>query len=257
MIRLHSFVVFSVLLGLTVSVHGQTPDTALIRKRFQVTQGNLWFHNIGLAFSGITHKDRMTDTVYYFNASPKPMAVWFEKLPGFITCDAFPDTLAPYGEGKMAVTYDAVVKGEYGRIVDYFFFYTDDPEKPQKRIIVSPNIEEDFSGLSDYEREHLPVIHIPEPEYNFGTIQEGDTAIHLYKVINNGERQLFIRATHASCGCTDARAINETLDPGETGEILVSFRSRYKIGEQYYTVSVVSNDPENPQVNLVIRGWVE
>lgn len=255
--RLQRLILFSITWGFILSIHAQIPDTALIRKQYQVTQGNLWFHNIGLAFSGITHRDRMTDTVYYFNASPRPMAFWFEKLPGFIACEVFPDTLAPYSEGKMAVTYDAVAKGEYGRIVDYFFFYTDDPEKPQKRIIVSPNIVEDFSGLSDYEREHPPVLRIPEPDYHFGTIREGDTAIHLYKVINAGERQLIIRATHASCGCTDARAINETLDPGETGEILVSFRSQHKKGEQYYTVSVVSNDPENPQFNLVIRGLVE
>lgn len=247
LISVYSFAVFS---------QNSEPDMEYLESKYRVKDGNLWIKNIGLAYPGMTNNSVMTDTVYYYNNWDQSMTLNFDRVPDFIQCTPVPDTLPPKSEGKLAITYSAVEKGEFGRIVDYFFIYTNDTVKPRKRILLSPTIKEDFSYLTDEERLNPPVAVLEELEYDFGSIDYGDTAIHYYPVSNKGARDLIIRATRATCGCTKAYAQNDTIPPGESSLIKVVFNSRGKKGEQKYHVNVITNDPVNPVHKLEIRGFV-
>jgi hypothetical protein len=250
------FIIVIAFLAGTVS-YAQNLDSVALSRLYPNDLGNLRTRNIGLAFPGMTHTSVMTDTVFLYNTLDRPMRIWFENLPVFIRCKAVPEALPPSGAGIILVTYDAPARQAFGRLVDYFFFMTDDVDKPKKRIIVSPTIMEDFSGLTEEERNNAPIVHLDEKEYNFGTLHEGDTLIHLYKISNQGKRTMIIRGTLPSCGCTKAYPEKTELAPGESTDIVVTFDSRRKHGEQYYTVSVITNDPSNSQLNVTLRGMVE
>jgi hypothetical protein len=235
----------------------QEPDSATLSRLYPTDMGNLRFRNIGFAFPGMTSTSVMTDTVYVFNMLDRPMKIWFENLPVFIRCNAIPEILPSRTGGKILVTYDAVARNAFGRLVDYFFIMTDDDDQPKKRIIVSPTIVEDFSMLSDEEKANPPVVKLNETEFNFGTLKEGDTVTHSFRITNEGRRLMIIRGTLPSCGCTKASAKKTELAPGESTAIDVTFNSRRKKGDQYYTVDVITNDPAHSQVKLVITGMVE
>ena len=97
-----------------------------------------------------------------------------------------------------------------------------------------------------------PVVEVPEKAFDFGQIAEGDQAVHVFRIKNAGAGPLKILDVHASCGCTAAVVSEEhkTLEPGQEGEIKVTFNSQGRVGSQHKVVTVNTNDPKTPQVQL-------
>jgi hypothetical protein len=199
----------------------------------------------------------MSDTVFIFNDWTKPMTLSFTTLPDYITCKIIPETLNPQAEGKIAVTYDAKKKGEYGRIIDHVSLVTNDSLKPEKRIIISPDIMPDFSTLTKEERTNSPVITFDNKEVNFGTLNENDVTTVKYAFKNTGKRTLDIYSVKASCGCTKAQATATSIEPGQAGEIEATFNSKHKKGDQRYNITVITNDVNTPSTILTIFGIVK
>ncbi len=69
------------------------------------------------------------------------------------------------------------------------------------------------------------------------------------------DKPLLISEVHTSCGCTVADYTDKPVNPQSEGYIKVTFNSAGKHGEQYKTITIVSNTkPEKTQ--LVITGTV-
>jgi hypothetical protein len=226
-------------------------------RAYPATVGNLKFKTFGLAFPGMTINSVMTDTVYVRNDWSKAMNLSVKDLPDYITCTFIPETLNPKAEGKIVVTYDAKKKNEYGRVLDHINVMTNDTARPEKRIIISPDIMPDFSTLTEQERANPPVISFDSTELSFGKIKDGEVATLKYPFKNTGKSALTIYSVKASCGCTKAESDVSTIEPGKGGVITATFNSKRKKGDQQYVISVVSNDIKNPVRSLTIKGMVE
>jgi hypothetical protein len=185
------------------------------------------------------------------------MTLSLKNLPDYITCKIIPETLNPKAEGKIAVTFDARKKGEYGRIIDHINLITNDSLKPEKRIILSPDVMPDFSKLTPEQKASAPVITFDNKEYNFGALNEGDVATGKYTFKNTGKRTLTLYSVKASCGCTQAQATKTSIEPGQTGEIEATYNSKHKKGDQRYNITVISNDVNSPSTVLTIYGSVK
>jgi len=151
-----------------VTALGQDRDS-LMMKKYRYDVGQLRIRNVGLAFSGIMNTSIQADTVFIYNAWDSTMTFDFRELPEYISCEVIPSPLEPKQEGKMVVTYNAPLKGEYGRLVGYFFFYTNESKDNKKRIILSPDIKEDFSSLTEEEIENAPIMEFSETLFDFLT----------------------------------------------------------------------------------------
>jgi hypothetical protein len=95
-----------------------------------------------------------------------------------------------------------------------------------------------------------------QTEHNFGDIESGKTVTHYFVISNTGDDNLIIKNVHASCGCTAAKPEKEKLSPGESTKLKVQFNSTGRKGPQEKTVSVMTNDPKNPELKLKIKGNV-
>jgi len=106
--------------------------------------------------------------------------------------------------------------------------------------------------------EGIPRIQFEEMTYDFGQVREGTEVIHVYKFNNVGTDTLVIGKIRTSCGCTAALASEREIPPGEEGEIKVTFdsSSRHGRGKIHRTITVPSNDPEQPKVELSLTGEV-
>jgi hypothetical protein len=102
-----------------------------------------------------------------------------------------------------------------------------------------------------------PSIFFPEPEWDFGKIKEGEKAEHVYIVENRGSDILVINNVKASCGCTAAQPSVSQIPAGGKAEIKASFDSRNRTGQQIKHITVESNDPVRPVVELKLTGFVE
>ncbi|MCF8232502.1 MAG: DUF1573 domain-containing protein [Bacteroidales bacterium] len=250
----------AIIVLLTLSATAQRGSDISIDRYYHIRRGNVWFHATRLMYGyqdGIKYPQAETDTIYFYNNMDKPLEYSFTRMPDFLSVQVLPSQIPAKSEGKIAVTYDTKIKGTYGPTFDYFFMKTNDSERAKKRLIVSPKIKQDFSGLSDEEMANAPEIAFEAEKYDFGTLEEGEKITHSFSFTNKGERDLIIRATDASCGCTSPEPEKKLIAPGESGSIKVIFNSRGKKGKQHQRVTVIANDPDHPVTTLHLNGTVK
>jgi hypothetical protein len=90
-----------------------------------------------------------------------------------------------------------------------------------------------------------------EPEFEFGNVNEGDTAKHEFIFKNTGTEPLYVRDAKASCGCTIPQWTKDTIPPGADGKILVQFNSKGRPGDFTKSVTVMANtDPEASVITI-------
>ena len=95
-----------------------------------------------------------------------------------------------------------------------------------------------------------------ESEFDFGNIVKGTPQEHVFKFTNTGEAPLVITNATSTCGCTvPTYPKNETIAPGESGEMLVKFNGSGQ-GQVTKTVTVTANT-ENGSEQVRIKAFVE
>jgi len=99
-----------------------------------------------------------------------------------------------------------------------------------------------------------PKIQLMEPVYDFGNVLSGPSVKHTFKVKNAGASDLVISRVQTSCGCTAAAPSKKLLKPGEEADIAVTFDTRFEKGHSERVITVFSNDPQNPEAQITMKG---
>jgi len=95
-----------------------------------------------------------------------------------------------------------------------------------------------------------------EPIGDVGNVAKGDNATHDFVIKNDGTADLQITNVQPACGCTVAR-YDKLIAPGKTGTIHVVVDTATFSGPIAKSVTVYTNDPETPQVQLTVRAKIE
>jgi hypothetical protein len=102
-----------------------------------------------------------------------------------------------------------------------------------------------------------PAIDFDSRVHDFGTVNEGSPLRHVFMVKNTGTSPLELTGVITSCGCTAATLGVQVIPPGKSGPIEVRFDTHGFQGVGSKTISVFSNDKQNPTSSLEIRYDVE
>ncbi len=100
----------------------------------------------------------------------------------------------------------------------------------------------------------VPKLVVPEPVFDFGQRDNSETVTHHFVLRNEGTGVLKIESVRASCGCTTTELPTDTLAPGEELKLETQTNLRGRQGPQTKTVTVFSNDPEQPSLRLTMKG---
>ena len=107
---------------------------------------------------------------------------------------------------------------------------------------LSPDIVDNpatANGKADTSK--VPKFYFAETTHHFGEIKEGDIVTYIFKFKNVGGSQLVIAQAKGSCGCTVPEYSKNPVQPGDEGEIKVTFDSHGKSGMESKTVTVLAN----------------
>ena len=117
-----------------------------------------------------------------------------------------------------------------------------------------------FAGLAisaqDTASEGGPKITFENPQMDLGDVEKGKEATTVFKFKNTGDKPLTIANVQTSCGCTSAAPEKNVYNPGESGEISVTFYSTRFVSEITKRVTVYSNDQTSPQTVVSIKANV-
>ena len=106
-----------------------------------------------------------------------------------------------------------------------------------------------------------PAIAVAPAVYEFGVIGPTDVLTREFEVRNDGGRRLEINRISTSCGCTTADVDVTTIEPGGTTTLRVTFDPQ-AMGTDLSGADIVrvvylqSNDPDDPEVEVELRGRV-
>lgn len=96
-------------------------------------------------------------------------------------------------------------------------------------------------GMSQKEKDKLPVIEFERTSYDFGEVVQGEKLSYTFKFKNTGKSNLIIFSSEATCGCTTSMPPKAPIRPGETGEIKVVFDSSSQKGKVVKRILVGAN----------------
>lgn len=92
------------------------------------------------------------------------------------------------------------------------------------------------------------------PDYNFGTVTEGDIVENAFHFTNTGRVPLLISDARATCGCTVPNWPKHPIPPGDSGTITVVFDTKNKNGQQAKPITITANTfPSTTEVRLLGR----
>ena len=90
---------------------------------------------------------------------------------------------------------------------------------------------------------------------DFGLVNKGQRITHEFEIRNDGDATLEITGVRPSCGCTVAE-FDKTVAVGAIGKVKATVDTRNFKGGIAKSVRVFTNDPQNPQIDLVIKANV-
>jgi len=221
------------------------------------TLGDLRFKNTHASLGRIFSNEIKSDTIEFISVAKEPVKIG-AKIVGlpYLGVRFVPETLKPQEKGLLIVTYNAKIRNDWGFVVDRFYLTQNDKEINGAMINVSASIEENFTALTDAQRASSPIIDLPEPNYEFGTVEEGQLIEKEFVFTNVGKTDLIIRKIKASCGCTTLEPADKIIKPGRTSSFKASVRTNGFSGRIAKSITVITNDPVNPTVVVRLVGNV-
>ncbi|MDF1575287.1 MAG: DUF1573 domain-containing protein [Bacteroidales bacterium] len=232
------------------------PKPRTIEDDYRYAMGPLRLQSNHLAFGNLKHTANTEKQLEVINNSDENVSVAFQRVPGHVTIKMEPATLKPGQKGMIIAGYSAPERNDWGFVIDRMPLDINGKTERTYSLVVSANIEEDFSALSEAELARAPVIHVDDTEFQFGKISQGEKVEHTYVLSNSGKSDLLIRKVKASCGCTAVQPEKNVIAPGESVNIKTVFNSAGKLGNQNKTVTIITNDPRKSKLILWVKGEV-
>jgi hypothetical protein len=101
-----------------------------------------------------------------------------------------------------------------------------------------------------------PLIEIVEAEKDGGVVEQGTVVQYRFTLHNRGQADLVIRQVKPSCGCSVAKW-ERLVKPGAASVIEAEMHTEHFRGAISKHLTVISNDLDHPQVDLIISARVE
>ena len=101
-----------------------------------------------------------------------------------------------------------------------------------------------------------PTLTFKSSIYDFGIIGPSTKNTAGFKFTNTGDEVLKITEIKSTCGCTVPKLAKKEYAPGESGVIKVEYKSKKEAKKDTQTVTVYSNDKQNPRITLTLKAEI-
>ena len=160
--------------------------------------------------------------------------------------------LEPGESTKLEVTFNS--KGRKGHQEKQVKVKTNDPDNQELVLTIKCNVVIPEQTKSKTEG---PKIHFENSQHNFGKVKEGQVYEHTFRFTNTGASTLNIKDVKSSCGCAVASVSSKELKPGESATLKVELDTAKRKGKMSRSITVMSNDPNDPNKILTLFADIE
>ncbi|MGL1885915.1 MAG: DUF1573 domain-containing protein [Reichenbachiella sp.] len=210
-------------------------------------------YNLGVT----TNESVLIESLDFYNDSADTIRITEKvKGPDFIQLKFDTLVIAPNSRVNANLTYDAKHKDNLGMQNHGVVFYTDEAENAAKKINVMITLKEYFPSMTTEEEESAPRLIIADRLKNAGKVAQGEKIEVEYVLSNSGKKKLNIRKLESNCACMTSSLSDTDIKPGKSTTLKVVFDTTKRRGTQNKSVSIYSNDPNDPTQVVTIRASV-
>lgn len=102
-----------------------------------------------------------------------------------------------------------------------------------------------------------PKISLNTTVCDLGTIGPATNNTCYYVIKNEGTGKLIITKVQLTCGCQKYELEKEEIEPGDTSKLTVTYHSATYPGAVNKHLYIFSNDPESPQIEIIIKAVIQ
>ncbi|MGL5317706.1 MAG: DUF1573 domain-containing protein [Bacteroidales bacterium] len=236
-------------------IKGEVETSEILRAvQFPVIMGDLRLEKRSIQVGDISSSASFESKIQIYNASEKPLNIKFAGVPRHIRITPPDGAIEPKQTIEVPIIYEASAVKDWGtRKDDFYVLYNNETRmSSDRRIIVSAVIKEDFSKLTQVQRDNAPKIEVSEPKIDFGMLLRNQKAVREITIKNTGKSVLHIRKI--TCENTAIKpAINRMSIPaGGEATLKVSFDAASLKKAITENVVILTNDPEKSSQTVQI-----
>jgi hypothetical protein len=101
-----------------------------------------------------------------------------------------------------------------------------------------------------------PKAFIEKTDFDFGVLDIAGEGTHDFTVANRGVAPLRLTAGETSCRCAVSKLERETIGPGESAKVTITWKPKGTTGPYRQTAKIKTNDPALPAMTLTISGKI-
>jgi len=229
------FLFAAVILSTTLFAQNGNPQISSVEKNFdfgQIVEGDIVAHNFEIE-----------------NKGDAPLTINRVKASCGCTAVAPSKNILEPGESTLInVKFNSAHRrGEQRKHV---YIFSNDPKSPELRLSFTATIlPKDAPQVSDIKK---PDLKLSKYYFDFGNVKQG-TELNLEVIVRStGGETVKIQKVVSTSTSVSAYSTKQNLLPGETGTLKIKFDTSAKSGKMSRTVTVYSNDPDEPQQTITL-----
>ncbi|MBR5103912.1 MAG: DUF1573 domain-containing protein [Bacteroidales bacterium] len=231
-----------------------------LEELYPVAYGPLAMKIASLKCGNLDQGEKKSDAVMVANLSDKPICVTFGDVSQWLDLKVSPNPIPAHGTAEMSYTVTASRelwgKNRYWATpqVDGKSYKNGDNDS---RICVTAFTRENFSAMSEEEKDKGPMPKFTTSTFQAGKIKKGDTIHAEFEMTNDGKTPFSVYKVDADVKCWSHSDI-PVCKPGQKIRFRVHIEtSSMHEGEMLAIVTLTTNCPLRPIINLFVAGWIE
>jgi len=97
-------------------------------------------------------------------------------------------------------------------------------------------------------------VRVDAEAFDFGELDVSKDGSHDFTFTNKGAVPLLLTRGNSTCRCTVGEIANESVPPGQSTTVRVTWKSKHTAGHFSQSVTINTNDPIRPEVILTVTG---
>ena len=231
-----------------------------LAESYPVHFGVLGFKEKEFKCGNLEQGGKKSNAVMVANISDKPITVDFSNVSPNLSIKVSPNPIPAQSTAEMTFTVTAS-RDIWGK--NYYWASPKVNGNAVKsadgdgKIGVWAFTKENFAGISDSEKAKAARPMFEESTYSFGKVKRGATVNAEFTFKNEGQTEFKVYGINSDAGDISFGDF-PTAKPGETKTFKVALNtSKMPAGEALVIVTLTTNSPLRPIVNLFIAGWIE
>ncbi|MCM1504725.1 MAG: DUF1573 domain-containing protein [Muribaculum sp.] len=231
--------------------------TKTLRAHYPVEVGKLKIRNTALPFGEITKGRTKTAFLDGYNQSNDTIRPRVEGLPEYIDVNIAPKEVPPGEQLTFTFFFNSAKAPDWGLTTANAVIYGDTGETSNQSISLIGIVNEDFSNLTEKQRENAPRIAVSESAIDLGRIERGLKHIAEISIDNYGKDPLIIRKISCADPEISFKLNKEKVKHGANARLTVTVDTS-KVPEDVSIINskliIITNDPQRPQSSVRIVG---